>query len=433
MYASNVMLCPSGERHEPMYSHLKSMQKILAQVAGTLMALPPATPWKIFDVEDGTSWKNGTEQRAFVYSDGVHEIVFIENDANATVGARFTVEDANYSIKLWPLSVLVLLDQKEVFDSSVVDPRFNRRTTTKVLQGLKHEGIWPLNIVLRDNDDEQNVTTTPRPLEQTKLMFQSANISSDFAVYQTEVTLHDDDVLYHELQVATQTANAFTLFIDGAYIGSALNHEHKEENVTLSISIDPQLNHGRHTITLLSESLGYFNEIGRWGSGTRRKTKGITGSVRLLSNGGESYDLAEAASNRRWLSLAGLPSSSSTTDGVTTSRIPPCSWSNFRFATPTETTRKLFLWITSGRGKLWLNGHDLGRFWNITAGSTNNFTQRYYHLPYDFLHRDGVNKINLLCLFHASESDVSKIKLVEAKAVEQGADSDFLEGYACLQ
>jgi hypothetical protein len=71
----------------------------------------------------------------------------------------------------------------------------------------------------------------------------------------------------------------------------------------------------------------------------------------------------------------------------------------------------LFLEITRGRGHLWLNGKDLGRYWNITRGGgagdgdgddmPRRHSQQYYFLPHDFLYQNAVT-VNEIVLFDAT-------------------------------
>ena len=98
--------------------------------------------------------------------------------------------------------------------------------------------------------------------------------------------------------------------------------------------------------------------------------------------------------------------------------------------------------ITSGRGRLWLNGHDLGRFWNITQSKTNEsspsseivYSQRYYFLPPDFLFSDD-QRPNELLLFNALEGNLSSVNLVLTSIVqgEQGTLKDDIgDPMSCL-
>jgi hypothetical protein len=75
-------------------------------------------------------------------------------------------------------------------------------------------------------------------------------------------------------------------------------------------------------------------------------------------------------------------------------------WSSALFDTPLyePSYQGLFLKLNTGRGHLYLNGRDLGRYWNITKGGTNNYSQEYYFLPEDYVHADG--RLNELVLFN---------------------------------
>ena len=110
----------------------------------------------------------------------------------------------------------------------------------------------------------------------------------------------------------------------------------------------------------------------------------------------------------------------------------PLEWINLSFETPSgdsNTPLALELIGTNdapilGKGAIWVNGIMLGRYWNITANSalscdeaclTNQMTyvgsynadrcttgcnqpsQKYYKLPYDWLHTDGtVNSVRIM-------------------------------------
>jgi len=127
-------------------------------------------------------------------------------------------------------------------------------------------------------------------------------------------------------------------------------------------------------------------------------------------------------------------------DGGSIKTTPPCSWVMTEFYTPSEalppslrsdssssssssssysasSKKALMLDVTTGRGHLWLNGIDLGRYWNVTrnggsSGGGNGgtggddgrgeYSQRYYHLPPDVLKSaDGGGTPNELVMFDA--------------------------------
>jgi hypothetical protein len=207
--------------------------------------------------------------------------------------------------------------------------------------------------------------------------------------------------------------------VDYEYHGANDTHHHKEGPVTLSIDTG-KLSTGEHKLSLLSESLGYHNLIGRWAGGTVAKPKGITGDI-LLSPGGRATNMS-LVDGREWRSYPGLHGEalgrngkigrarleSNLDSGVSSSP----TWSSALFDTPRydPTSQGLFLRITSGRGHLWLNGRDLGRYWNITRGETEKYSQEYYLLPDDYFHTDGnLNEIVLFNVFGESRSSAEMV------------------------
>ena len=69
-----------------------------------------------------------------------------------------------------------------------------------------------------------------------------------------------------------------------------------------------------------------------------------------------------------------------------------------------------------GRGHVWLNGHDLGRFWNITrADNADEPSQQHHHLPRDWLVADALNN---LTVFDALGGDPTQVTLVTSRFVK---------------
>uniref|UniRef100_H3HE36 Beta-galactosidase n=1 Tax=Phytophthora ramorum TaxID=164328 RepID=H3HE36_PHYRM len=79
------------------------------------------------------------------------------------------------------------------------------------------------------------------------------------------------------------------------------------------------------------------------------------------------------------------------------------------------------------RGRAYINGHDLGRYWLIN--DEGDFVQRYYHIPRDWLLKD---QENLLLVFDELGGSVASVRVVtstlvaEAAAIEIGTSAtDF--------
>jgi hypothetical protein len=292
-----------------------------------------------------------------------------------------------------------------------------------------------------------------RPVEQTALIV-GAGVSTDYAWYEVDFaiprTINDwakngTIASAATLVIETQQANGMVAYVDGIRAGDADTHHHKEGGATLSIPLPPRvvrelvpafagaaaagtardlspalppadpsfLGRRRHRLSILSESFGHGNLIGCFGvNNTRAKTKGITGRVRLVLEKARGAGV-EPGSRRRavelvdgkrlWRSTPGLRSGGGVTSeagrasgaggGAPGDEAGGGLWSSARFVAPEYDPERqaLFVEIASGRGHLWLNGIDLGRYWNLTANGrwsadgVKRQTQRYYFLPPDLL------------------------------------------------
>jgi len=412
VYASDAPLCPSGQRREPKFSHFQSLLFVLHDVAPVLLNSPSALD-KQFQLQIRTSdgiWEEGDEQWGFLYqaSSGTdrRRILFVENAANSTQTILAPLATNDKAVEFSAYSSMLFVDDFLSFYSANVSSQaiaFARRFEYDPTQ-LYNWSSWEEPVGPSPPPDPLTRVSL-RPIEQTVLNI-AFNISSDYAWYETEFHL-DSNIESSTLFIETQEANAFVVYIDGFYAGAADTHNHLERNVTLVVSIGP-LESGEHRLSLLSESLGYSNLIGRWGASTNAKMKGITGDV-LLSISGKIVSLCDG---RNWKSFPGLHGerqqfeNGGHSDHSESSKSPLMGrWSSSWFATPTysPSEKALFLDITRGRGHLYLNGIDLGRYWNITRSNTNEYSQRYYFLPRDYLHQN--DQANELVFFDAFGSD----------------------------
>jgi beta-galactosidase len=424
-YASDACICPSGQRRQPKYDHFSALHESLALIAPILLssdtALFKEETAKI-KREDG-EWVDGPDQIMFRYHNtnadlGMTEVVFVENTASLSRIVKVPKRESEdaHIVEMQAYSAILLVDNRLIFDSSGIKPRFQsfRRLIVDNAAALLDLASWKEPLGASDSDPRTHISRGP--LEQTALMLNST-ILSDYAWYETDFFL-DVDVNSLTLFVDTQKANAFLAFVDGKRVGWADDHEHAEGSLTLNMTLG-RLSRGSHTLSLLSESLGYSNLIGRWGASTKAKPKGLTGDVLLYSpNLGRNVSLVDG---RSWRSRAGLHGESLMLDNgwkpeylaehLEVGRYP-CSWTSISFDTPRydRMMQGLFVDISTGRGHLWLNGRDLGRYWNITRGGTDQLSQRYYFLPNDYLYKSG--KLNKLVFFDAFGGDQSEASLV---------------------
>lgn len=406
MYAKEAILCPSGERHQPKFGHFQALHQALAGVAPILLSSESAL-WNAKQVEvlnDDGKWEYREEQLLFQYESGKSKqdiVSIIENNANTSVIARI----GHDVIVMDQYSSILLKNGIREFDSSAVAPRFkafdrvfsNGKDGPKILDWKD----WQEPIGAPSNLPPTVVAD--RPMEQTKLNV-DAHVYSDYAWYET--TFHMDETeKAASLVLEVQRANAFCVFVDDAFVGSANDHFHMEGPISFSLNVG-DIEEGSHKLSILSESLGYHNLVGRWGGGTKQKSKGLTGDVVLILSGDKNVSLVDG---RDWRSFPGLHGEVISRSGFTRrnfdDNLLPSSptsptWASAVFDTPMYEPRiqGLFLRLTTGRGHLYLNGYDLGRHWNITTNETREYSQEYYFLPPDYVHSDG--KMNELIIFN---------------------------------
>jgi hypothetical protein len=433
-YASDAIMCPSGQRRQPKYGHFQALHEAITEIASLLLTAETA----LFKNEtvniwsEDKRWTKGTEQLVFRYQTPTDEAIFVENNSNVLsvvkVITRHSEDSSVFAME--PYSAILLVNNILQFDSAGIQPR-EQSFQRMIKYGdvvLLDRTTWREPVGASKSDPHTRETTNPP--EQTALLFNSS-ILSDYAWYETDFFV-DTDLVRATLFVDTQEANAIVAFVDGIRTGSVDTHRHTEGNVTLSMTLG-RLSKGSHKLSLLSESLGYSNLIGRWGASTIAKLKGLTGDVVL------SYPQLDRnmslVDGRTWRSLAALHGERlAREDGLRKEYLAghldagwsPCSWTSLSFDTPRydPVIQALFLDVRTGRGHLWLNGRDLGRYWNITRGETDELSQAFYFIPNDYLYTRG--QLNELVLFDAFGGDHGESNLA-LSWIEPSDEPNFMD------
>lgn len=424
-YAAEAALCPSGQRHQPKYSQYAALHEAMKEVAPILLAAPTSL-WRSYKVkvlDSHGNWIEGQKQRAFAYiQEGgakSKHVLFVENDEDASVFVDVSpylgeLELHQHVFTMSPVSAIVVVDGIVKFDSAAIDPRFMAfqrdilHTST-----LFDWSSWPESVGASKEDTRTRIGR--QPIEQTRLNIGSG-VSSQYSWYETtlNVTLDLHDTM---LWMDAQRSSGLLVFVDGQFVGDVEDHSHLYEGDWSMFVTIPSLSSGTHLLSILSESFGHSNLIGRFGnSGTGPKSKGITGDV-WLALGEVNVSLVDG---RDWRSFPGLHGEGSLQEAprrihknksdVRYQASP--TWYSALFSTPTYDPSKqgLFLEILRGRGHVWLNGKDLGRFWNITRSKTVTPTQNYYFLPPDFLRNDAqLNVIVIFDIFGSTQSKTSRL------------------------
>jgi len=448
-YAVDAPMCANGMRHQPKFDHLAAMHAGLADAAAVLLAAPTQLGLGVeleVVADVSGSWGAPPEGTGpvlgFIYGPA---LAFAENQGGAAVLAR--LPDGT-EVALGPKAAAIVRSGVVVFTSSdVSDAALSYRRADVDLTagcGLAVEGSWAEPVGAPASDPATVVGDAP--LEQSLL---TRSVVTDFAWYEVDFEVGAGSSEVFEVVVGTQKSDAWLAFVDGAFMDAADDHEHQEGSVNATLRLG-SLSPGTHTLSLLSESLGYHNLVGRWGVGTGPKTKGITSAVTLrravasvagpagnASSAGGAVALVDGRPWRMRADLAGKdsgrartsPSTSTITGGASIAGgggdRAPGMWTALSFTTPALGPGEALMLdgAALGRGRLWLNGHDLGRFWNITRSGSSAPgvpTQRHYHLPPDFCAQPSGSRNDLL-LFDALGGDPAALRLLSSALVATDA------------
>ncbi|TDH69273.1 hypothetical protein CCR75_002881 [Bremia lactucae] len=433
-YADGVNLHFDGLSNEPKRSHLRYLHEALIKCNSILLhndrqVLKPHD----LPLVDGNRLQISSLQRAFIYgpTEGSNQVAFLENMANQSVRVKY----AGNIFTLAALSMIILKDGVPLFDTANVHESFRGQQHRLYSSIVSPEALdWQFW-------SELNVSSTvprrrvvaDRPIEQLQLTVDQ----SDYMTYKTRFTMNgtsDSNEKASIVNVISCEGSSIIAFLDGwrlgernlAYPGGNCS---KEFDFHLPASMD--LNRS-HDLKLISVSLG-IDSLGK------NHKKGLTGSVRIgdtdLAHGyrwemfpsliGEQLQIYRP----QWFdSVYWTPLPTKTRAGVASGRQMMCWFAtSFSYPAPQVLGNGLqssilldFIGLT--RGRAYVNGYDLGRYWLIN--DQGDFVQRYYHLPRDWLFQ---NQKNLLVVFDELGGSVASVRLVSSRMVldDEKAFKDF--------
>jgi len=236
--------------------------------------------------------------------------------------------------------------------------------------------------------------SSPTPYEQL-------NITKDltpYLWYETTIVWSDPSTNTAQLLVDTMKANSLIIFLDGLYQACTDDHLHDEGGITLNVTL--KLSAGTHTLQILSVSLGLNNGMNP-GDGNINKIKGIVGRVILGSSDITSNNWRMSPALTGWLLQIFTEAGSKNVKWSSEwEQAGPLTWYQTTFPTsPLHNDPSVLLLDLSGmnRGYIYVNGHNLGQYWLLEGGNSGSPTQRYYHLPSDWLAPTGSSNLLTLC------------------------------------
>ena len=403
MYADDVCLHSDGTPNEPKYTQLSRLQHLIADHAEILLSQDSSRT--VLPYWDGTKWVNGTQQFVYSYPPSLHFVInqfayplsLLFRNQNITMTGR--------SVRIYDDNMALLYDT-----GNYSDINSNNTQIYPVVMGPLPWQIWSEPKV-----SNFPVVSSPTPIEQLKI----TNDETIYLWYRRNITLtHISSNT--SVKVQTRRGNALLFFLDGKFLTEFNHHEEGLGNTDAIVTLDLSnftINQ-QYLFEILSISLGLNSGVPAY----NLEYKGIVGNVWfdgqiLVDNQtttnfwqhqkgliGEYFQIytEQGSSKVTW--------DSQWAKGVNKS----ITWFQARFdldhLVREDTNANPILLDAQGlnRGHAFINGNDIGLYWLIPSicqgkpGWCSQLevnclkpTQRYYHIPSDWL----MPKNNLITIF----------------------------------
>ncbi|OIW15599.1 hypothetical protein TanjilG_08175 [Lupinus angustifolius] len=404
-----------GLPREPKYTHLKDLHKAIKQCENALISADP------------TVTSLGTYKEAHVFSSGNGTCAAFLANYGSNSSARVTFNNRHYDLPPWSISIL----------PDCVTDVFN---TARVRVGTSQIQMVPSNLKILSwetyNEDisslEENSRITGSGLIE---QLNATRDTSDYLWYTTSVDISSSESFlrggHNKPGISVNSAgDGVHVFINGQFVGSAFRTS-KQKSFTFNAPAN--LRAGTNKIALLSVAVGLPNvgfHFETW------KT-GITGPILIngLDHGQKdltgqkwSYQVGLKGETMNLVSPNGVSSVDWTIETLAIQSQQQLKWHKAYFNAP-DGVEPLALDLTSmGKGQVWINGQNIGRYWMVYAkGACNSCnyagtyrstkcqlgcgkpSQQWYHVPRSWLKPTK----NLIVVFEELGGDPSKISLVK--------------------
>lgn len=370
----------------------------------------------------------GDEQHAYTCGDGAASLTFLCNDDVQTAA---TIPWDGRSYTLPPRAVLLLRDGDLLFDSTRIDPedhisRSLRPSAATLTPFAAWEeplpAAWPVALAACVPPVER-----PQPVEQLAL----THDTTDYCWYTAQLTVPSADA---DAPSGTLTirgvADVVHVFVDGQLKATSQTPIEARgpldgPHFTQSFALD--LPPGEHDLALLCCALGLIK--GDWMLGDTNmaeERKGIWGDVSWNDtplSGPWTLRPGLAGEHMALYGAGGALAHWASGQDAQDTRNRPLTWWRAAFQRPQGLSDENGLALDMrgmNKGIAWLNGRCIGRYWLTPAtGQTDSWladpvrddrvgepTQRYYHLPLEWLRDD-----NVLVLFEELGGDPASMRL----------------------
>ncbi|KAI8533047.1 hypothetical protein RHMOL_Rhmol11G0265500 [Rhododendron molle] len=402
-----------GLRRQPKYGHLKELHRVIKLCERALVSADP------------TVTRLGSHEQAHVFSSESGGCAAFLSNYHVQRDARVRFNNTYYDLPPWSISILP--DCKNVvFNTAKVGVK-----TSKTRMLPTHAKLFSWEAFSEDMPSANDTDITAVGL------LEQLNVTrdiSDYLWYTTRVDISASASFLHRgqrIKLTVQSAgDALHVFANGQLSGSAFgSREYKQFTFTGEVNLQA----GPNTISLLSVAVGLPD------NGPRFETwnKGILGPVVLhgthkgkwgLSWQEWSYKVGLKGERMNLVSPIGVSSVGWMPESLFARSPRPLTWYKAYFNAPEGDEPLALDMVSMGKGQIWINGQNIGRYWTLYANGNctqcsysghykptkcqlgcGQPTQRWYHVPRSWLKPTH----NQLVVFEELLGDVSRISLVK--------------------
>ncbi|KAJ0969946.1 hypothetical protein J5N97_022823 [Dioscorea zingiberensis] len=389
-YYDEAPLDEFGLQKEPKWGHLKDLHRALTL---SRKALLWGTP---------TTLKLGQDLEAWVYEVPGNNVcaAFLTNN-HSRVDKSVNFRGVDYFLP--HRSISILPDCKTVvFNTQRVNAQHNARTYRPSKEANKGSSwqMYQESIPSYSKTSLKSMT----PLELMDL----TKDTTDYAWYITKFRLEEGDLpIRRDIRSVIQIANlghAMHVFVNGKYIG--MGHGNKVEKAFV-FQRPVKLRTGINQIAILGMIVGLPDN----GPYLERRMLGVHSVVIQGLNAG-TLDLTA----NTWAHKVGMvgekksifdPSKTNSVKWSSATKGLQVTWYKRTFDAPHGDDPVIVDMSTMGKGWIWINGENIGRYWVSYESVLGSPTQAEYHIPRSFLK----NKENLIVIFEEHGGDPNGIQI----------------------
>lgn len=394
-------------------SHLSRLHGILQQHASLLLSSerPQRQPL-------------GEKQGAYVYRDGGQSLAFLCND-DEEQPASLAFEGASYDLP--PHSVVLLGNGRLLMHTGkIIKADIVERKMQPLRGAMQQIQSWPEPMPAKWPAELRSPTVCKQPIEQLQL----THDQSDYCWYTTTIKLSARAAGKGTLTLM-RAADVVHVFIDGRLQATTLTplmeNRGPVDGDTFKQTFELKLPPGKHELSLLCCAVGMVK--GDWMLGMTNMSnerKGLWGDVLWNGKALSGWSIQPGTVGERCQVWAAGGALVNWKEGAKSAAAKPLRWWRMNFSRPKGDAPLTVDLGGMTKGLAWLNGRCIGRYWLAPAAGRNPIsparkpilvpdmtgqpTQRYYHLPAEWLAEK-----NTLVLFEEQGGDAASIRLCQSK------------------